>query len=38
MVEKVDEGEVIVEDFKEVSSTTMDGVYNKMYPLYSNLN
>lgn len=35
MVEKVDEGEVIVENFKEVTSTTAEGVYNELYPLYS---
>ena len=35
MAEKVDEGEVIVEDFKEVTGTTMEGVYNELYPLYS---
>ncbi|OHA68515.1 MAG: hypothetical protein A3A27_01700 [Candidatus Wildermuthbacteria bacterium RIFCSPLOWO2_01_FULL_47_18] len=35
MIEKVDEGGVIVENFKEVTSTTVEGVYNELYPLYS---
>lgn len=34
MVEKVDAGEVIVENFKEVQSTTEIGVYNELYPVY----
>ncbi|MDP2637191.1 MAG: formyltransferase family protein [bacterium] len=34
MIEKVDEGEPIVENFKEVTSTTVEGVYNELYPLY----
>ena len=35
MIEQVDEGEPIVENFKEVSSATVEGVYNELYPLYS---
>lgn len=35
MIEKVDEGKAIVENFKEVTSTTVEGVYNELYPLYS---
>lgn len=35
MAEKVDEGEVIIENFKEITSTTVDGAYNELYPLYS---
>jgi methionyl-tRNA formyltransferase len=35
MTEKVDEGEVIVELFKERESDTAVGVYNELYPLYS---
>jgi len=35
MVEKVDEGGVIVENFKEVQSTTEIGVYNELYPVYA---
>jgi len=34
MVEKVDEGQVIVENFKEVQSDTELGVYNELYPVY----
>lgn len=35
MTEKVDEGEVIVENFQEIESDTVEGVYNELYPLYS---
>lgn len=35
MTEKIDKGEVIVEEFKEVESRTTVGVYNELYPLYS---
>ena len=35
MVEKVDQGKVIVEQFKDVKNTTVEGVYNELYPVYS---
>lgn len=35
MTETVDEGGVIVENFKEIESNTVLGVYNELYPLYS---
>ena len=35
MEEEVDAGEVIVENFQEVESDTVEGVYNELYPLYS---
>ena len=35
MTEKVDAGEVIVENFQEIESNTVVGVYNELYPLYS---
>ena len=34
MTEEVDEGEVIVENFKEIESKTEIEVYNEIYPLY----
>jgi len=35
MTEKVDDGEVIVELFKEVQGKTVAEIYNELYPLYS---
>lgn len=35
MVDQVDEGEVVVENFQEITSSTVEGVYNELYPLYS---
>lgn len=35
MSEKVDDGEVIIERFKEVESKTVEGIYNELYPAYS---
>lgn len=36
MTDKVDEGEVIAEEFVDVSGImSVDGVYNKLYPYYS---
>ena len=35
MTEKVDEGNVIVENFQNVESGTIVGVYNELYHLYS---
>ena len=35
MTDQVDRGEVIVENFKEIESDTVIGVYNELYPLYS---
>ena len=35
MTEKVDEGMVITEHFKEIISDTTIGVYNELYPLYA---
>lgn len=36
MTDKVDEGEVIAEEFVDVSGiTSVDGVYNRLYPYYS---
>ncbi|MBI1866255.1 MAG: hypothetical protein HY005_01350 [Candidatus Staskawiczbacteria bacterium] len=34
MAEDIDEGEVIVENFKEIVSQNEIGVYNELYPLY----
>jgi len=34
MTEKVDSGEVIAENFYEIKSKTIDGVYNELYVLY----
>lgn len=35
MTEKVDDGEVIVENFQNIESDTVVGVYNELYPLYA---
>ena len=35
VIEEVDAGEVIVEDFKEVTGKTYAEVYSELYPLYS---
>jgi len=35
MTETVDGGQVIVENFKEVESDTVVGVYNELYPIYA---
>lgn len=35
MTEEVDAGEVLIEDFKQIKSNTVVGVYNELYPLYS---
>ena len=36
MTDKVDEGEVLVEEFVEVEGKeTVDGVYNALYPYYT---
>lgn len=34
MVEKVDAGEVILEEFVDVAGTTVEEVYNELYPYY----
>lgn len=34
MVEKVDEGEVIVEEFVDIAGKTVEEVYNELYPCY----
>jgi len=34
LTEKVDEGKVIVENFKEVEGKTEIEVYNELYPVY----
>jgi methionyl-tRNA formyltransferase len=35
MTEKVDEGEVVVENFREIKSDTIVGVYNEIYDIYA---
>lgn len=35
MTEKVDRGKVLVEKFKNIESNSIVGVYNELYPLYS---
>lgn len=35
MTEEVDMGEVIVENFRDVTGLTEIEVYNELYPLYS---
>lgn len=35
MTENIDRGKIIVENFKEIASDTVIGVYNEIYPLYA---
>ncbi|MBI2113113.1 MAG: hypothetical protein HYT50_00850 [Candidatus Wildermuthbacteria bacterium] len=35
MAKEVDAGKVIVENFMDITSSTVEGVYNELYPLYS---